>query len=116
MLGEQRLDMRHIGMPERQHGGARQPRAGPQAGMRQFVDQHEIVAADQRRNDAGIGEIAGAEHAGRLGALEPGEAPFELAEQRMVAGHQPGGAAADAVALVASMAAALSAGWWVSSR
>ncbi len=67
--------------------------------MRQLVDQHEIVAADQRRDDAAVGEIARAEHAGRLGALEPGEAAFELAEQRMVAGHQAGGAAADAVAL-----------------
>ena len=84
---------------ERQHGGARQPRAGPQAGMRQLVDQHQVVAADQRRNDAGIGEIAGAEHAGRLGALEPGEPRFELGEQRMIAGHEPRGAGADAIAL-----------------
>ena len=67
--------------------------------MRQLVDQHEVVAADQRRNDAGVGEVAGAEHAGRLGALEPGEAAFELAEQRMIAGHQARGAAADAMAL-----------------
>ena len=99
VLGEQRLDMRHVGMPERQHGRAREPRAGPQAGMRQLVDQHEVVAADQRRNDAAVGEIARAEHAGRLGAFEAGEAAFELAEQRMIAGHQPRGAAADAMAL-----------------
>ncbi len=54
--------------------------------------------ADQRRNDAGIGEIAGAEHAGGLGALEPGEPRFELGVERMVAGDQPRGAGADAVA------------------
>ncbi len=67
--------------------------------MRQLVDQHEVVTADQRRDDAAVGEIAGAEHAGRLGALEPGEAPLEFAEQGMVAGHQAGGAAAHAMAL-----------------
>ena len=65
--------------------------------MRQLVDQDEIVAAGQRRNDAGVGEIAGAEHAGRLGALEPREPRFELGVQRMVAGDEARGAGADAV-------------------
>src|SRR5262249_33076530 len=99
MLGEQRLDMRHVRMPERQHGSTREPRAGPETGMRQLIDQHQVVAADQGGNDAGGREIAGAEHAGRFGALEAGETPLELGEQRVVAGYESGRAAADAMAL-----------------
>ena len=86
-------------MAERDHGGARQPRAGPQAGMGELVHEHEIVGADQRRDDADIGQIAGAEHAGGFGLLQAGEPRLELGEQRMIAGDQPRGAAADPVAL-----------------
>ena len=78
MLRQQRPDMPDIVVAERQHGGARQPRAGPQAGMRQLVDQDQVAAADQRRHDAGIGEIAGAEHAGGFRALEPREPLLQL--------------------------------------
>ena len=75
VLGQQRLE--HAPTSLCRNGStrrAREPRAGPQAGMRQLVDQHEVVAADQRRDDADIGEIAGAEHAGRLGLLRAGRA------------------------------------------
>ena len=73
--------------------------AGMDAGVRQFVDQDQIVRPDQRRDDAGIGEIAGAEHAGRLGALEPRQPLFQFGIERMIAGDEPRGAGADAVAL-----------------
>ncbi len=48
-------------------------------------------------NDAGIGEIAGAEHDRRLGVLDAGEALFELGIERVVAGDEPRGAGAGAV-------------------
>ena len=84
--------MRDVVVAEGQHLAARQPRAGPQAGMRQLVEQHQIVAADQARDDAGIGEIAGAEDAAGFGALQPRQPRFEFGEQRMVAGDEPRGA------------------------
>jgi hypothetical protein len=99
VLHQQRLEVLDVAMPERQHGGARKTRAGPQTRMRQLVDQHEVVAADQRRDDPGIGEVARPEHDRRLGALEPGEPALELAEERVIAGDQAGGATADTVAL-----------------
>ena len=69
------------------------------AGVGEFVDQEQVVIADQSRDDADIGEIAGAEHAGRLGAFEPRQPGFELVIKRMIAGHQSRGAGADAIAL-----------------
>ena len=56
-------------------------------------------AAGQCRNDSGVGEVAGAEHAGVLRTLEACEPRFELAEQGMVAGDEPRRAGARAVAL-----------------
>ena len=51
---------------------ARSPRDSRAPAHRQACDSSSISMrssrADQRRDDAGIGEIAGAEHAGRLGA------------------------------------------------
>ena len=66
--------------------------------MRQLVDQHQVGGADQGRDDARIGQIAGAEDAGGLRALHPGEAALQLREQRMIAGDQSRAAAADAIA------------------
>ena len=74
MRGQQFARMRHIVMAEGEHTPARQLRAGIEAGMRQFVEQHQPVAADQHRDDAGIGEIAGAEDDRVLGLLDAGEA------------------------------------------
>ena len=91
--------MAGVVVAERQHLGARQPRAGPQARMRQLIDQDQVAAADQRRGDAGVGEIARAEHAGGLGALEPRQPLLQLGVERMIAGDEPRGAGADAVAL-----------------
>ena len=52
----------------------------------------------QRRRNAGIGEIAGAEHASRFRALKPRQPLLQLGVERMVAGDEPRGAGADAVA------------------
>ncbi len=67
--------------------------------MRQLIRQHQAVAADQHRDDAGIGEIAGAEHAGGLGLFDAGEARLQLGIERVIAGDQARGAGAGAVAL-----------------
>ena len=66
--------------------------------MCQLIDQHEVGCADQGGDDAGVGEIARAEHAGRMRALHAGKAALQLREQRMIAGDEPRAAAADAVA------------------
>ncbi len=97
MFRQKGFDMVHVAVPVGHDSRARETRAGPQAGMRQFVDQDEVLAADQRRDDAEIGEIARAEDAGRLGAFPMGQPRFEFAIKRMIAGDQPRGAGADAV-------------------
>ena len=40
--------------------------------MRQFVDQDQVAAAGEHRRDAGVGQIARAEHAGGLACLSCG--------------------------------------------
>ena len=96
-LRQQHLHVPGIAVAERDHGSAGEPRAGPQAGMGQLVDEDEIVGADQRRDDAEIGEVAGAEHASGLGVLPARQPRFQRGEQGMVAGHKAGGAGADAI-------------------
>ena len=87
-------------MRRRRCGGRRRPSRATAArrAHRQACASSSIRTrssrADQRRDDAGIGEIAGAEHAGRLGSLQPRQPRFELGEQRMVAGDQARGAGA----------------------
>jgi hypothetical protein len=65
--------------------------------VRQLIDQDEIVVAGKRRDDADIGEIARAEHASRFRLLETSEPAFKICIERMVAGHEPRGAGADAI-------------------
>src|SRR6516164_2096853 len=67
------------------------------AGMRKLIDYDQVVRTDQGWDDAGIGEITGTEHAGRFGTLEPRQPCFEFGIERMIPGHQPGGAGADTV-------------------
>ena len=69
------------------------------AGVGQFVDQDQVAAAGQRRDDADIGEIAGAENAGGFGAFEPRQPAFQFVVERMIAGDQARGAGADAKTL-----------------
>ena len=65
--------------------------------MGEFVDQNEILRARKRRDDAGVGEIAGTEHTGRFGSFEPRQPRLELAIQGMIAGDEPRCASADAI-------------------
>ncbi len=67
--GEQFDRMGDVVVAEDQRFGRGELRPGEEAGMRQFVDQDEVFRPRQRRDDAEIGEIAGAEDAGRLGSL-----------------------------------------------
>ncbi len=67
--------------------------------MRQLIDQYEIMLVDQRGDDAGVGEVTGTEHTGCLRPLEASEAGLQFRKQGMIAGDQPRGAAADAVAI-----------------
>ena len=91
--------MRDVVVAEGEYRAARKLRAGIEAGVRQFIEQHQPVAADQHRDDAGIGEIAGAEHDRRLGLLDAAEPAFEFGVKRVIAGDQARGAGASAVAL-----------------
>ena len=65
--------------------------------MGQLVDEDEITRTNHRRDDAEISEIARTEDARRLGALQPREPRFKLAQQGMIAGHEAGGTGADPV-------------------
>ena len=96
-IGEQRIEGGEVVVGVGHHRRAREPRARKQAGMGKRVDRHQVVAADQRRNDAGIGEIARSEHAGGFGALEARQPRFELLVERMVAGDEARGPGADAI-------------------
>ena len=98
MFGQQFAGMVEVVVAEGHDLAARQLRPGKQAGMRQFVDQDQAVAPDQHRNDAGIGEIAGAEHDGGFGLLERGQAGFQLGVKRVIAGDQARRAGARAIA------------------
>ncbi len=89
--------MRNVAMAIAVDGGPAQFRAGMHTGMRQFVDQDEIVRANQCRNDPGIGKVAGAEHARGFGCLQSAPAVFQLDIERMIAGDQTRGAGADAI-------------------
>ncbi len=50
--------MVHVVVAEGQGAGRRQLRSGPQTGVRQFIDQDQVVGPGQGRDDAGVGEIA----------------------------------------------------------
>ena len=89
--------MRHLGMAVKVDRGAGKFCAGVDAGMREFIDQDEIVRSHQSRDDAGIGEITRTEHTSRRAALEPRQPRFERVVERMIAGDQPRSAGADAV-------------------
>jgi hypothetical protein len=97
VFGEQRARMVEVVVPEREQPRSAQLRAGPQAGMRQFVDQHEIVRAEQSWNHSKVGEIAGTENAGALRSLQPGKPCLQLGVERMVASHEPRRPGPDAV-------------------
>ncbi len=65
--------------------------------MGELVDQDEIAAADEGRNDPGVGEIAGTEHARCCGSLEAREPRLQCLVERMVPGDEARGAGPDAV-------------------
>src|SRR5689334_2185139 len=91
------LDVAHIAMPVEMVLCAAQFGAGVNAGMRQFIDEDQIVRADHGRYDAGIGEIAGAKHAGRLAAFNSRQPQFKVLVERMIAGNQAGSTGAEAI-------------------
>ena len=91
------FDVTHIAMPVDMDLCAAQFGAGVNAGMGQFIDEDQIVRADHGRNDAGIGEIAGAKHAGRLAAFDSGQAQLKVLVERMIAGNEAGGTGAEAI-------------------
>jgi hypothetical protein len=68
-------------------------------GVRQFVDQDQSIAPDQHRNNAGVGEVAGAKGTGSFGSLDARETGFKLDVERVIAGHQPGRAGSGAIFL-----------------
>ena len=73
--------------------------AGENAGVGKLVHRHHVVGARERRDDAGVGQIPGAEHARRFRPFQCRQLRLKHGEQRVVAGHQPRRAGADAVLL-----------------
>ena len=110
VLMQQLLGMRDIVVPEKLHVGAAEFGPAADAGMRKLVAQDEIAAAGNRRQDPGIGEIARAEHASGLRALELRQPRFEFGIERMVAGDEARGAGAHAEAADRLDAASFTAG------
>ena len=94
---EQCRGMAGIVMAEGMHACARKACPGPQTGVRQFVEQDQVAGSDQGGDDAGIGEIAGAEDAGVFAVLDLSEPLLQRGIERVIAGDQPGGAGADAI-------------------
>src|SRR5207244_1667020 len=78
---------------------ARQLGSSPKAGMRELIDQNEILFARKHRNNAGICKVARSKYAGSVGSLEPRKPGLELAKQRMIAGDETRSARARAIAL-----------------
>ena len=70
--------MGNIGMPIALDGASAQLCPGIDAGVRQLVDQDQVIGPHQRGNNAGIGEITGAEHTGRLSRLQPRQSRFQF--------------------------------------
>src|SRR5215471_19316705 len=85
-------------MPKRHDLRACEACARPQAGVGELVDENEIARANQGGDDAEVGEIARAEHAGSVRPLEPRESRFQLAQQRMVAADEARSAGANSIA------------------
>ena len=77
-----------IGMAIEFDGGAAELRPGVDAGMRQFIGQDQVAGSRECRNNAGIGEITGAEHTSRVGRLQPRQPRFQFSMERVIAGHQ----------------------------
>src|SRR5262245_40992942 len=69
------------------------------AGMRELIEQDQVALASQRRNDSGIGEIAGAEDASSFASFEAREFFLECPVERVAAGDEPGRARAGAIML-----------------
>ena len=67
--------------------------------MRQLIDQHQPVVADEHGNNSAIGEIAGPEHHRSFGAFETRQASFQFRIKRVIAGDEPRRPGADAVSL-----------------
>jgi hypothetical protein len=55
---QQRLQMGYVVVAEHRHRRPGQLRAGPDAGVREFIDRHEVAGPDEARDDAEVGEIA----------------------------------------------------------
>ena len=99
VLSQKRFGVRHVAVAIALHGRAAELGAGMDAGVGQFIDQDQVAAAGQRRDDADIGEIAGAENARRFGAFQPRQPALQFVVERVIAGDEARGAGADAVAL-----------------
>ena len=91
--------MIEIIVAERDDTAAAQLSAGPEAGVREFVDQQKAVLADQRGDDTGIGEIARTKHAGSLRAFDLGKLCLQNGKQRVIAGHKARCAGTDTISV-----------------
>ena len=85
-------------MRERPAAGAAKDRALHDAVVRQRVVQDQVAGAEQVADDRLVGRVAADEHDRVFGADEVGDAAFQLAVQRLLAGDQPAGRDARAVA------------------
>jgi hypothetical protein len=94
--GEQALERRQIGVRVALAVGARELHGVDQRSVVEAVGEDGVVAPDQRRNDAKVGQVAGGEEQGARKAGEFGELLLQRGVRSEVAADQMRGAAADA--------------------
>ena len=96
--GQQPLQRREVEVRIALEGGPRQQRGVVQRGVVQPVGEHRVLAPDQRRHGADVGEVAGGKQQRARQADERREPLLQLVVRRRVAQYQVGCAGADAVA------------------
>src|SRR5690606_11608113 len=87
----------HVAMRKAVHGAEREARTIDDAGVIQFVGEEVVVTADERRDDAEVGLVAGAEYERCLLIDELRESFLELLVQIQCAVQEPAAGAATAV-------------------
>ncbi len=84
----------HVGVPVDGDPGPREPAPVDDARMVQLVREDGVLPSGQRRDRAGVGQVAGREDDRVLASLQPGQRRLQAPVRFAGARHEPGGAAA----------------------
>ena len=84
----------HVGMPVDDDPRAREPAPVDDARVVQLVREDGVLTPGQRRDRAGVGQVAGREDDRVLASFQPGQRRLEAPVRFAGARHEPGGTAA----------------------